>query len=73
VGDAWRDISAETIIYAFQRAKLLENFREPQQNFLEGSEAALRDLEEIEYDDPYLDDIQQQFADTTELEMEGNN
>jgi len=56
----------ETIQNAFQKAKLLEK------DFTEEANTVINDLEEIDFDNPYLDDYEEAYLDQTELEIGAN-
>ena len=69
VGDAWRDISEEIIINAFMKSKLLENHKDIPQSFQQEAAQIPTNLDEMDIDNPYLDYIEEEWIDNSELDM----
>ena len=68
VGKARREIKPEIIINAFKKANLLEDFKNISLDFQSEAEQVVKNIQETDYDNPYLDDFEQAQADQTELD-----
>lgn len=74
VGIAWRSMTSEIITKAFKKARLLEYYEgnktgkiQVDNAMLETSDATLEDLD---FDNPYLDDMEEEYIDHSELKFE---
>ena len=70
VEDAWRDINDEMIINAFVKAKLLGYYKNVPHNFHQEAAQIPTKLEEIDIYNPYLDHIEEEWIDNSELDIE---
>ena len=52
---------------SFRKARLLEDFKELLEDYNEGVETALQNLEEADIDDPYLDEYELKYVENSEF------
>jgi len=55
---------------AFVKSKLLENYKDILQSFQNEIAQLQNNLDEIDIDNPYLDEIEEEWIDNSELDME---
>lgn len=70
MSEAWKNISEETITKSFKKARLLDYYDE--ENFEVGSQEDYmniisQNMEELDFDDPYLDEEEDNYLDSSEL------
>ena len=71
VSKTWREqITQETIVNAFIKSKFAENFKNMPQTFQAEVGQIIDDLDNIDFDNPYLDDIEEEWLENSELELE---
>jgi hypothetical protein len=72
VGIAWRSITSENVVKAFEKAKLLQYQKGIYKENYDVSmiETINESLELLGFDDPYLDDMETNYLDNSELDFE---
>lgn len=69
VAKAWKEIEMDTICNAFQKARLLEPLPSLQiiPDYSNEVNTVVEELENMDYDDPYLDVFEQHYLSNSEL------
>ena len=77
VGISWKGITVENMNKSFQKPKLLDYHHIIQHNVdmldISMAETIDESFNLLDFDDPYLDDVEQEYLNHSELMLEGEN